>query len=280
VAELARTVLLLGSSGMVYTDTGSDGSLPNLLAAELTQRTPSATWIGCAVEIPPARDMASRVAEAVQKHRPDAVVLATSASYVTYDYIVARVRRRWPRLFGAVRALSSGLKALSGPGFEGSSTARGWLFRAPRWFALQVVGEEPYMRVAHAGSNVRAALDYLADQAGLVTICKLPTMSAEVSQRKERVYQERLREFQSAMRETCEERGIPFYELREAMAADGKQEERVSDGLHSSLATRRWDAAFMAELILEGLSRRSGSRQAEADSRAPRTPHEPGAGSP
>ena len=168
MAGQARTVMLLGSSGMTWTDTGPSGTLPKLLEAELSRRVPGVVWLCDGVEIPPARNMAARVRAEVESHRPAVVVLGPSGSYYTYDSVIARVRRRWPRLFGLSKSLGEGLKAASGSGIQGSSSPRGLLFRAPQALAARVIGAEPYMKVEHAIANAREALEYAAAQEGLV----------------------------------------------------------------------------------------------------------------
>jgi len=244
-------ILLLGASGVVFTDTGPSGSLASLLAAELSRRSPERDWTAAAREIPPARDMPDRVRAAVAAGRPDAVVLAVSASYFTYEYVSARVRRRWPLLYRLARSIGDALRSASGGGFEGSASARGWLFRLPRTAARAVVGAEPYMKVENAIANSRASLAFLVEEARLPVLFKLPTMSRELEPAVAARYEARRQQYNAAIRDTCARYGVLCYDLREVMAAEGKEDERVADGLHSTLATRRWEANFLAGLILD-----------------------------
>ena len=70
MAGETHTVLMLGSSGMVFTDTGPSGTLPKLLEAELSRRVPNSSWLCDSEEIPPARDLPRRVRAAVEARRP------------------------------------------------------------------------------------------------------------------------------------------------------------------------------------------------------------------
>ena len=177
MAGTEHRILLLGASGMLFTDTGPSGTLPALLVAELTRREPGIAWFCDAVEIPPARNMPDRVTAALDAHHPDVVVLSASSSYFTYEYVSATVRRRWPKLFSLVSDVSTGLREASGGGFEGGRSARGWLFRAPRWLGRRLIGAEPFMKVENAIENTRASIDVVTARGGIVTIFKHPTMS-------------------------------------------------------------------------------------------------------
>jgi len=244
---------MLGSSGVTYSDTGPAGTLPNLLRAELTERRPDATWVVEAEEIPPARDMPDRVAAAVEAHRPDVVVAMMASNYFTYDSVSARVRRRWPALFRATRALSARVKLVAGGGVEGSASPRGWLFRGPRWLASRLVGAEPYMKLDNATDNSRLALEYLGGLPDIVAVCKLPATSRDVTLERRQVNEERVARFHAAMIDTCDRHSIRYYELLQALSAAGLEHKRTKDGLHPTLETRGAEAWIQADLVLQGL---------------------------
>jgi hypothetical protein len=181
------TALMLGSSAVTWSDGGPERSMPKLLEAELSRRMPDAGWSCRGEEIPPGRDLRERVSASVEAARPSVVALDASASYFTYDYVVARIWRSWPWLFGASRSFGGALKAAFGHGFEGSRSRRGWLFQLPRSLAVRVIGAEPYMNVEHASTNMRDALEYLAGRQAMVSICKLPTIAPDLPGRPRRV---------------------------------------------------------------------------------------------
>jgi hypothetical protein len=255
-----RKILMLGSSGITWTDRGPSGTLPNLVIAELSRRRPEVGWSSVAVEIPPAREMPERVAAAVQAHAPDVAVFAPASSYFTYDSVSARVRRKWPWLFRPSRSVADGLRGASGGGMQGGASARGWLFRAPRLAADRLIGAEPYMKVEHAIANVLGAIAVLTARPGLAIVCKLPRISTDLPPEKLAIYKARLDEFLDALKQRCDEDGISYYSIADAAWAAGGEPERVGDGLHASLATRTADADFMAGLILEALARKQDEK--------------------
>jgi hypothetical protein len=256
---METNVLLLGASGMLFSDAGPEATLGALLQRELSSRRGEVDWRCFAEEIPPARDMAARVAAAVEHRPPAAVVLAISASYFTYDYVVARVRRRWPRLYPLARRLTGETQRVAGAGIQGSDSLRGELFRLPRRFATAVVGAEPYMKVEHAVENTVAALDVLRGLPGVITLCDLPRMNTRLPADDMARYRPRLQRFVEAVSAACKERSIYAYDLEQEMARAGLRAARVADGLHSDLPTRQWQAAFIADRILERLPRQEGA---------------------
>lgn len=252
-ASPTARVLLLGSSGMVFTDTGPSGMLPNLLREELAGREPRIRWECEAAEVPPGRDMQARVAAAIDRDDVVAVVLAISASYFAYDYVVARVRRRWPRLYPLARRLAGEVKLASGGGFAGGSSVRGALFNGPRYLASRVLGAEPYMRLDHVIPNTIASLDTIARRQGIVAVCKLPSMNQGLAEAEAARYRPRVDQFDREVGAACQDLGVFVYDLQAAMAEAGLMEVRVDDGLHADLATRRWDAGFLAGVIVDRL---------------------------
>jgi hypothetical protein len=268
-------VLLLGSSGVNYSDTGPANSLTNLLAAELSRRAPHVTWTCECENIRPFSDMPERVQQAVEREQPDVVYLAPAASYFTYAFVVLRLRRLAPRLYKPAVALSRHMRRLAGGGLEGSPSPRGWLFRGPHWLAERLLGTEPSIGVDDAIENVSASLRYLVKQESLVTLFKVPTMSTDLPADRSAVYGRRLDRFQRALSAVCEERRMPYYELRQAAAAAGMPIERGGDGLHWTLETRKWEAGLLAGLILQHLGLEAAS---SPDLKPPRTPTVPGVG--
>jgi hypothetical protein len=246
---------------MVFTDTGPDGTLPALLRGELSARAPG-EWQCLGFEAPPARNMPASVAALLDEHSPAAVLIAFSASYFTYDFVIARVRRRWPRAYPLFSRLTGGVKVASGGGWAGGDSLRGAIFKLPQAAAKAVIGAEPYIKLDHAIENARLALETAAGRPGLVIGCKLPTMNQDLSPEEYVRYKPRLSAFLDAILATCAQRGVFTYDIQQEMLAAGAQERRVDDGLHGDLATRTWEARFLAERFLERLGSARGSASA------------------
>jgi hypothetical protein len=246
-------VLLLGSSGLTHTDSGPSGAPSALLAAELKHRAPGVEWVCDAATVAPTRNMADRVAAVVERERPDVVLLAPAGTYFTYDYVVVRLRRIAPRLYDRALWLSRRMKRWAGGGFEGSKSPRGWIFRLPRWLGARLLGMEPHMKVEHAIENTSEALGYLVKQEDVVTLFKLPTISTELSGKRAAEAGLRLNQFHSAMESRCRAHHVPCYELREAYGTEGANLAKGRDGAHWPLEIRKWEAGYLAGLILESL---------------------------
>ena len=115
------------------------------------------------------------------------------------------------------------------------------------------------MKVEHAIANNSEALRWLVKRENVVTICKLPTMSSELPPNRAAVYGRRLRQFQDAIRRLCNDHHVPCYELREAMGEAGKTAQKGRDGAHWGPEIRRWEAAYLAELILSHVDSEAGA---------------------
>jgi hypothetical protein len=264
---------------MLFSDTGPSGVMSSLLRAELDTGAPACEWTCESVEIPPARDMPERVAAAVDEKKPAAVVMSFSASYFTYDFVIARVRRRWPRLYGLTQALTRELRDAAGGGWSGGQSVRGLLYRAPRWLGARLIGAEPFMKVEHAAANACAALSYLAAREEIVVVCKLPAMQVRVPAADLSRYRARLEQFKQAVAATCAGNGISTYELEDALRRAGRNLGIVADGIHADLPTRKFDAGLMAGQILAAGDFPEEQEHQLPRARAPRKPFGPGAGS-
>lgn len=246
-------VLLIGSSGVTFSESGPADTLAGLLERELTRRAPEAEWECLCFEASPTRNMADVVSATVEREAGDVVLLAPASSYFTYEYVVVRLRRISPRLYARTVAWTTWLKRMAGGGLEGSASPRGWLFRAPRWVGARVLGMEPRMKVEYAIENTTAALRWLVKQESVVTLVKLPTTSFELAGPRASVYLGRLNQFNDALHATCREHHVPCYELREAIGEAGAEARKGSDGSHWPIEVRRWDAGYLAGLVIEQL---------------------------
>jgi hypothetical protein len=145
------------------------------------------------------------------------------------------------------------MKRWAGGGFEGSRSPRGWIFRGPRWLTARLLGMDTHMKVEHAIENTSAALAYLVKREDLLTILKLPTISTELAGARLVACRARLEKYHSAMRAKCHEHHVPCYELREAYGEEGRTLAKGRDGTHWPLDTRKWEAAYLADLVLKSL---------------------------
>jgi hypothetical protein len=257
---------------MTFSDSGPEKALPSLLERELKEALPSFDWLVLGEEMPPTRDLHARVAARVEQHEAAVVVLAVSASYFTYDYVAARVRRRWPWLYGLTRTSGDRMRSAAGGGHEGRGTFA-WVYRLPRRLAEFVIGAEPYMKVEHAVANTAAALSYLSAKHGLVAMMRLPFVAEDLPRHAVARYRRRLEESQAPIKALCASHAMHCYDLSEVMRTDGRVATRVADGLHSDYSARAWEAAYLAREIAVAVTVQAGPRVRQATRHlAPRAP--------
>lgn len=267
--EKRRTgVLVFGASNVLFTDAGLDASLFELLRRELETRAPAVEWDLLAAEVPPARVMAQRTLDLVTEHGATAAYYMPSSSYFAYDFVIARVRRRYPWAAGLVDRLSGGLKEAAGGEFEGATGARGSLFRAPRRLAEAVIGAEPYIRTEFAIENTVTTMRRLAAIEGFRLVARQPFTRIKTDPGKLEKYLERIDRYAVALRQSCDEAGFVCYSLPAYMEGFGVEPVYVADQIHMTLETRRYEARAAAEHLTAALGLDDGSAEVVPDPRA------------
>lgn len=251
-------VLVFGASNVLYSDAGPDASLFAFIKKELETARPDVAWELVAGEVPPARNMAVRTMELVERHGVTAAYYMPSSTYFAYDFVIARVRRRYPWARGFVAKLGSGLKEAAGGQFEGAGGFRGQLFRIPRRIAEAVVGAEPYIRTDRAIENTVTTIQRLAEIEGFVFVAREPFTRIRTDPAKLEKYLQRIGLYAAALREECGSHGFHSYSLPDYMAAYGVEPLYVGDQVHMTLETRRYEAKAAAEHLLVGLQVEQG----------------------
>lgn len=255
-------VLVFGASNVLFSDAGPDASLFAFIKQELESKAPRVDWELLAAEIPPARNMAARTMELVTRHGAMVAYYMPSSTYFAYDFVVARVRRRYPWAQGFVAKFGGGLKEAAGGQFEGAEGLRGQLFRIPRRFAEAVIGAEPYIRTEHAIDNTVTTIQRLAEIEGFSLVAREPFTRIRTDPAKLEKYLQRIGQYAAALREACESHGFRCYSLPAYMAQYGLEPLYVADQVHMTLETRRYEAKAAAEHLLAGLADRSPGQPA------------------
>lgn len=268
MAERLVNVLVFGASNVLFSDAGPEASLFALLGATLESQAPEISWHLVAAEIPPARNMAARTLEAVRTSGATAAYYMPSSSYFAYDFVVARVRRRYPWALGLVERLGGGLKEAAGGQFEGATGPRGLLYRVPHLVAEKVIGAEPYIRTDYAIQNTVSTLRQLAELDDFVLVAREPFTRVRTHPAKLRRYLDRIDNYAAALRQCCAEFGFICYSLPDYMAAKGMEPLYVEDQIHLTLETRQQEAEAAAEHLLRALALKGslGGRQEAASS--------------
>ena len=242
-----RSVLLLGSSRLNYVEGDPSGSLTALLSAALGERAVSVTW---RVEGRPLF-YGPRMPEVARRHwettRADFVVVDLGSNAFADDVPIARIRRRWPRLYPFARRMAERFKVMAGGGQVASP--RGWLFRFPRWLVLRLVGAEPEVEMEAATAATLATLDQLLRLEDPVVICSFGFMPEPSGPRARAVYRSRVQPFTRRVLEYCREHHVAVYDRLEALAEAGRPAGRSVDRNYVDRATREFDAAKLAEMV-------------------------------
>jgi hypothetical protein len=247
------SLLVFGASNVLFTDAGPEASLFELIRQELESRAPDVAWKLSAAEVPPARNMPDRVLDIVRREGAIGAYYMPSSTYFAYDFVIARVRRRYPWAAGLVARLGGGLKAAAGGEYEGASSARGELFRWPRAVAERLIGAEPYIRTDHAIQNTVETVNRLSRIEHFVLVAREPFTRIKTDPDKLRIYLERIDRYAAALRAACEAAGFCCYSLPRYMAKFGLEPLYVADQIHMTLETRRYEARAAAEHLLAGL---------------------------
>jgi hypothetical protein len=250
-------VLFLGSSGADY-DADSP-SVIDLMRPELGARSSEAAWELASERLYFSPSMARRAAAQVEAHRPDVVVLFFSSINLVLDNTLSRVGRRRSAVRRAADALMQLLRRLGGGGLRGAPGPRGWLFRGPQWLARRLLGQAPLVRLDDAVDQAGETIDAILTAGAPRLICRLSTMhwerAALVAAAEDR--QEALNR---AIDERCQARGVTVVDITAAMAREGKRPGVAPDGIHVDLATRRFEAALLADQIVAALAPTTAGR--------------------
>lgn len=246
------SVLLLGPSGILETDSGNTGTMADMLRDALARSHPDLDW-QCRPELFfISEGMADRALASVERSRPDAVGLLLGAPAFSFDFVGYRMRRRYPWLYAAALAFSSKLKTVAGGGTDGSDGARGLLYRLPYRLARAVIGAEPAIAVPDAIRCTNETIDSLARSEDVAFVCRV-ALPSPYYRDWEAESRSRVKEFNAAVTQHCETRRTPSYDLVLEMAGEGRSPGFRDPGPHLDRPTREFDMKVMAGLLASSL---------------------------
>ena len=246
-----RSVLILGSSNVNFSHDGRH--LSGLVQGRLNAAG-HVDWTVWAEIAHPSRSMAKSAVRLADEHEADVVVVAIAAFPFTYEFVVNRVRRRWPVLYRPVLALSQTMKRVAGGESEPQTSPRSLIYRIPEAVALRLIGGETSITVEHAIENTTAALEALAQLEDTAVIVRLPVGGMRASRARAARYEERLSRFRSAISEVCRHRHMPVVDVAAELRFAGKSRGHGFDGIHLDHETRNFEAELLARAILAAVS--------------------------
>jgi hypothetical protein len=246
-----RTLLLMGTSALYYSETSPEHSLASLVARELSARGSGVDW-RCANDfLYQGPTMARRASTLVERHEPDVVVVYLSSLQFVYERSVNRVRQRWPWLFDWRTSVAERTARLSGMDeFQPPASLRGRLFGAPRFLARTLVPGTTELGVEAAADYTMEALGVLLTREDLEVVCRLPTINGPPPATKAARYRGRLAEFNATVGEYCGRHHVDCFDLPRELEAAGQELTPAADGFHMSDACRRFEAKLIARRVL------------------------------
>lgn len=238
-------VLVLGSSTYTYTEGDPNHAFPALLHSHLSASRPDVAWECDSEIVYTTLTMPGRVRKIVRESDPDLVMLMVSSMHFTRDDVVNVLRRRAPFLYRPARSFAQWLRdVIGGGGPRGANSARGWLYRAPRWLVERVVGSEPTITVEDAVEVVTETIDDLLRVEDLSVIVGLPTAMS-----RDKESQRRRQAFLDGVMEVVEDRRVPYYIPAKAWATAWVLPQAGTDGWHNAVQSRNLSADMMARAI-------------------------------
>jgi hypothetical protein len=255
--ESARplTVLLLGSSGVLFAQPGQAVTMPHLIEENLNARSKS-TWRVEAAVVYPMPNMAERAMGFVSRCEPDVVLLTLGATVFAEESVIYSVRRGFPRVYRLSARMIERWKAVAGGRAEGARSPRGLLFRLPQLMARRILGTAPLVEPNVALRATEETIERIASVSNLRLVCRLANGHFQHQDQAAQIAA-RTAEYNRAVRELCERLRIAVYDQR-ASLTQGAGYALIDDGLHIDIETRRLAAAMAATNILAVAGDRCG----------------------
>lgn len=258
-----HTVLFCGTSTLTYTEGDPTQSLIRLAETFLRERAPHIDWSCEAAMAYMNQSMLSKTLAAVDRMRPDTVVLRLVAFTFLDQTIAYKVRERWPVLYRPLRRVSEWMRNLTGGGRFGTDSRLGTLlYKWPRQLLVRVIGTAPEISVPDAITVTRATIEALLQRESLNVIVGLPpyvrgdNIDAEEVKRRGELFTREIRAF-------LDERRVPYYDPMRLHRTGALIRNRGTDHWHPIVAARHQDARDAAELILAAVVGDRGLAEAD-----------------
>jgi hypothetical protein len=251
-------VLLIGGSNVTI---GAGGRPLNRLLDEALNAGGAGVWEVRTAPATPGRSMKERAIAAVREHQPDIAVLAIPAAQFTYEFVVNRLRRRWPWVYQPALKFTQWLKAASGGAGEDSAGARALIYRVPEEIALRLIGGEPYVPVERAIENATETIEAFVRLEEMPFIVRQPVGGMRATRARARRYEERLTRFRSEIEAVCARHRVPCVDVAARMRESAMRAGFGADGIHLNEATRRFEAELLSAAILDAAAPRASREQ-------------------
>jgi len=199
--------------------------------------------------------MANHVRRRIDGKVNDVAVVRVTEMHFLHDYVVYRIRQRWPGVYRKAVRLSEMLVSLAGGGPSGAPSMRGWIFRLPRWIGARLIGVAPEVEVEDAVAYTTQTLDALlrAENVHVVLVSSsnsmTPNFPAPEAKRRRSVYM-------GEMRRYCRQHTVLLLNPAAVAAGLGTQIRLGRDGWHEDLEGRDLQAWMYAQAVVQALEGR------------------------
>jgi hypothetical protein len=252
----------MGASDVEYSGSGPAHTFPALLKWALQTACADIDWQVHSALLYPTDTMASRAEMLVERFGANAVMVVLGTNTFTEKKVVYAVRERVPGLYGVAHALSRVAKMVAGGGAVGSSSPRGWGFRAPQMLAVRLIGIAPLIRPETAYAATRKTIDYLGTLSDVRVVCSIVSGNCQQPEQATAVARA-AQDYCAEVESWCDAQAIVHYDQKAEIEAHGAAYGMAPDLLHFDLPTRTLSADHAARRVLSalGLTESSGTRE-------------------
>jgi hypothetical protein len=255
VMSEASSVLILGHSSMTFAEFPDGQSLLDRTAAELARLRPDVAWRCESELLYISSGMAGYVLRRIDGKIPDIAVMRVAEMHFLHDYVVYRIRRRWPAMYRTAIRVSETLVNLAGGGPSGTPSMRGWIFRVPRWIGAKLIGVAPEVEVDDAVAYTTQTLGVLLrkESTHVVLVSSsnsmTPNIPASEAERRRSYYMGEIRRY-------CREHTVLVLDPGAVAAGLDTRIRLGPDRWHEDIEGRDLQARMYAQAIVQALEGR------------------------
>jgi hypothetical protein len=228
--------------------------MANLMLTELRSLDPHREWRTTGVQVFQGPGMLERIRAAVEAHTPDVIIVRLGTYQLTNEYVLWRVRDRWPALYPAAKFIDRRLKWLAGGPRDHLNTPRPWVYTVPRWLAVRAFGAGVGRSIEDCVNAATAAFDYLLSLEDVFVYLWRSSSVENPKQREKPEFEENYRLYWKQILEYAGRRHVPQFTSGEMRSLFGVEKSKSVDGIHGSREYRNHQARFLAMKAVEALS--------------------------
>ncbi len=157
-------ILVLGSSEVLFTDSGPADVFVTMLATALAGLAPERQWEVRGYVAYQMPSMPDRCLSLARRESPDLILLWLSGSVLAEETVTFAIYHKLPLLYQVIDRVGNLGRAIAGGGTEGAPSLRGQIFRAPRALAKLAFGRASLVPPRVAEESTRQTLVLLSGE--------------------------------------------------------------------------------------------------------------------